>query len=61
MDYPEFIVRVTSRIPDKGQFMVRYDGLFAKAPRGRSGPAGRLRLRAKGGLSGRRAYLRSIL
>jgi hypothetical protein len=27
MDYPEFIARVTSHIPDKGQAMVRYYGL----------------------------------
>ncbi|MFW6160992.1 MAG: transposase [Acidobacteriota bacterium] len=27
MDYTEFIARVTSHIPDKGQVMVRYCGL----------------------------------
>jgi hypothetical protein len=27
MDYLEFIARVTSHIPDKGQVMVRYYGL----------------------------------
>jgi hypothetical protein len=27
MDYPEFIARVTSHIPDRGQVMVRYYGL----------------------------------
>jgi hypothetical protein len=27
MDYLEFIARVTSHIPDKGQVMVRYFGL----------------------------------
>jgi len=27
MDYMEFIARVTSHIPDKGQVMVRYYGL----------------------------------
>jgi hypothetical protein len=30
MDYLEFIARVTSHIPDKGQVMVRYCGLYAK-------------------------------
>jgi hypothetical protein len=34
MDYPEFIVRATSHIPDKGQVMVRYYGLYANAHRG---------------------------
>jgi hypothetical protein len=29
MDYLEFIARVTSHIPDKGQVMVRYYGLCA--------------------------------
>jgi len=32
MDYLEFIARVTSHIPDKGQVMVRYYGLYANAP-----------------------------
>jgi len=31
MDYLEFIARVTSHIPDKGQLMVRYYGLYANA------------------------------
>jgi len=31
MDYLEFIARVTSHIPDKGQVMVRYYGLYANA------------------------------
>jgi hypothetical protein len=31
MDYLEFIARVTSHIPDKGQVMVRYFGLYANA------------------------------
>jgi ribosomal protein S27E len=35
MDYLEFIARVTSHIPDKGQVMVRYYGLYANAHRGR--------------------------
>jgi len=33
MDYLEFITRVTSHIPDKGQVMVRYYGLYANAHR----------------------------
>jgi len=35
MDYLEFIARVTSHIPDKGQVMVRYYGLSANAHRGK--------------------------
>jgi len=35
MDYPEFIARVTSHIPDKGQVLVRYHGLYANAHRGK--------------------------
>ena len=31
MDYLEFTARVTSHIPDKGQVMVRYYGLYANA------------------------------
>ena len=31
MDYLEFMARVTSHIPDKGQVMVRYYGLYANA------------------------------
>jgi hypothetical protein len=34
MDYLEFIARVTSHIPDKGQVMVRYYGLYANAQMG---------------------------
>ena len=30
MDYLEFIARVTSHIPDKGQVMVRYYGLYVE-------------------------------
>jgi hypothetical protein len=33
MDYLKFIARVTSHIPDKGQVMVRYCGLYANAHR----------------------------
>ena len=32
MDYLEFIARVTSHIPDKGQVMIRYHGLYAERP-----------------------------
>ena len=35
MDYLEFIARVTSHIPDKGQVMVRYYGLYSNAYRGK--------------------------
>jgi hypothetical protein len=35
MDYLEFIARVTSHIPEKGQVMVRYFGLYANAHRGK--------------------------
>jgi len=35
MDYLEFIARVTSHIPDKGQVTVRYCGLYANAHRGK--------------------------
>jgi len=35
MDYLEFIARVVSHIPNKGQVMVRYHGLYANAQRGR--------------------------
>lgn len=41
MDYLELIARVTSHIPDKGQVMVRYHGLYANAPRGKAREAGR--------------------
>jgi len=37
MDYLEFIARVTSHIPDKGQVMVRDYGLYANAHGGRWG------------------------
>jgi hypothetical protein len=40
MDYPEFIARVTSHIPDKGQVTVRYYGLYANAHRGKVKKAG---------------------
>ena len=35
MDYLEFIARITSHIPDKGQVTVRYYGLYANAHRGK--------------------------
>ncbi len=40
MDYLEFIARVTSHIPDKGQVMVRYYGLYSNAHRGKMWKAG---------------------
>jgi len=40
MDYLEFLARVTSHIPDKGQVMVRYYGLYANAHRGKVRKAG---------------------
>jgi hypothetical protein len=35
MGYLEFLARATSDIPDKGQVMMRYSGLFASAHRGK--------------------------
>jgi len=35
MDHLEFIARVTSYIPDKGQVTLRYFGLYANAQRGK--------------------------
>ena len=35
MDYLEFIARVSSHIPNKGQVMIRYSGLYANAHRGK--------------------------
>ncbi|MCG2814431.1 MAG: transposase, partial [Candidatus Aminicenantes bacterium] len=40
MDYLEFIARVTSHIPDKGQVMIRYYGLYANAHRGKINKTG---------------------
>ncbi len=40
MNYLEFIARVTSHIPDKGQAMVRYYGLYSNAHRGKMRKAG---------------------
>jgi len=37
MDCLEFIARVVSHIPDKGQVTVSYYGLYANVHRGRSG------------------------
>jgi hypothetical protein len=34
MDYLDFIARVTTHIPDKGQVMIRYYGLYSNAHRG---------------------------
>jgi len=42
MDYLEFIARVTSHIPDKGQVTVRYYGLYANAHRGKIRKAGQV-------------------
>ena len=42
MDYLELIARVTSHIPDKGQVMVRYYGLYANAHRGKVRKANRV-------------------
>jgi len=39
MDYMEFIARVTSHIPDKGQVMVRYYGLYFRTPAPEHPPA----------------------
>ena len=41
VDYLEFIARVTSHIPDKGQVTVRYYGLYANAHRGKVKKASR--------------------
>ena len=35
MDYLEFIARIVSHIPDKGQVTIRYFGLYANAHRGK--------------------------
>lgn len=40
MDYLELIARVTSHIPDKGQVMIRYYGLYSDAHRGKMHKAG---------------------
>jgi len=40
MDYLEFIARVTSHIPEKGQVMIRYYGIYANAHRGKKKKAG---------------------
>jgi ribosomal protein S27E len=42
MDYLEFIARVVSHIPDRGQVMVRYYGLYANAHRGKIRKASRV-------------------
>jgi len=41
MDYLEFVARVTSHIPDKGQVTIRYFGLDANAHRGKVKKANR--------------------
>jgi len=40
MDYLEFIARVTSHIPDKGQVIIPYYGLYANAHRGKMSTIG---------------------
>jgi hypothetical protein len=40
MDYLEFIARVVSHIPNKGQVTVRYYGLYANAHRGKARKTG---------------------
>jgi len=40
MDYLEFIARVTSHIPEKGQVMIRSYGIYANAHRGKKKKAG---------------------
>ena len=40
LDYLEFIARVTSHIPDKGQVMASYYGLYSNAHRGKMRKAG---------------------
>jgi hypothetical protein len=40
MDYLELIAWLTSHLPDKGQVMVRYYGLYANVHRGKARKAG---------------------
>jgi hypothetical protein len=40
MDYLEFIARITSHIPDKGQLMIRYYGISANVHRGKKKKGG---------------------
>jgi hypothetical protein len=35
MDYLDFIAHITTHIPDKGQVMIRYYGLYSNAHRGK--------------------------
>jgi len=42
MDYLEFIARVVSHIPDRGQVTVRYYGLYVNAHRGKVRKASRV-------------------
>ena len=41
MDYLDFIARVSTHIPDKGQVMIRYYGLYSNAHRGKEKKRGR--------------------
>jgi len=58
MDYLEFIARVVSHIPDKGQVMVRYYGLYANADRGKVRKASRVPAALQGPSC--RSYLASM-
>ena len=40
MDFLEFIARITSHIPDKGQVMIRCYGLYSTAYKGKIRKAG---------------------
>ena len=51
MDCPEFIAGVTSHIPDKGQFSVRYYALYANAHREKEYGEARAMLRTRGSCS----------
>ena len=44
MDYLDFIARITTHIPDKGQVMIRYYGLYSNAHRGKERKRGRATL-----------------
>jgi len=56
MDYLEFIARVTSHIPDKGQVTVRFYGLYANAHRGKARKAGLSPFVIADGRGGREAH-----
>ena len=56
MDYLEFIARVTSHIPDKGQVTIRYYGLYANAHQGESEEGERLSFGSADGRAGREVH-----